>query len=87
MRLERSINISMPVRCSMKQIDFFTWIFFAEKPSAELIGKYANVIVDLLLSMQNYSDDFEFLNQMLTMIREILECDKSKYHLDNIDLE
>lgn len=55
--------------------------FLEEKPTVELITKYANVIVDLLLIIQTYSDDFEFLNQMLTMIREILECDKSKFVL------
>ncbi len=48
-----------------------------EKPTVELINKHANVIVDLLLFMHNYSDDFEFLSQILNIIREILDCDKS----------
>jgi hypothetical protein len=43
----------------------------------ELITKYANVIVDLLLSMHNYPEDFELLGQILNIIREILDCDKS----------
>jgi hypothetical protein len=50
---------------------------FKEKPTIELITKYANVIVDLLLSMHNYPDDFEFLGQILNIIREILDSDKS----------
>ena len=50
---------------------------FEEKPAVELIVKYANVIVDLLLSMNNYPDDFEFLGQILNIVREILDCDKS----------
>jgi hypothetical protein len=52
---------------------------FKEKPTVELITKYANVIVDLLLSMHNYPDDFEFLGQILNIIREILDCDKSTF--------
>ncbi|CAF4394461.1 unnamed protein product, partial [Adineta steineri] len=50
--------------------------FYAEKPNAELIAKHANVIVDLLLSMHNCSDDFELLSHILITIREILDCDK-----------
>ncbi|CAF0776542.1 unnamed protein product [Adineta steineri] len=50
--------------------------FYAEKPNAELIAKYASVIVDLLLSMHNCSDDFELLSHILITIREILDCDK-----------
>ncbi len=46
----------------------------------ELITKYANVIVDLLLSMHNYPEDFELLGQILNIIREILDCDKSMWH-------
>lgn len=59
----------------------FQYYFFVlkEKPTIEVITKYANVIVDLLLSMHNYPDDFEFLGQILNIIREILDCDKSMF--------
>ncbi|UJR28214.1 hypothetical protein I4U23_009464 [Adineta vaga] len=50
--------------------------FGTEKPNNELVTKYANVIVDLLLSMHNCSDDFELISQILVLIREILDCDK-----------
>jgi hypothetical protein len=56
------------------------FFLFKEKPNAELIAKYANVVVDLLLSMHNYPDDFEFLRQILDIIREILDCDKSMFY-------
>ena len=52
---------------------------FLEKPHVELITKYANVIVDLLLSMHHGSDEFELLSQILLVVREILDCDKSTY--------
>jgi hypothetical protein len=50
---------------------------FKEKPNADVIAKYANVIVDLLLSMHNSTDEFELIGQILNIIREILDCDKS----------
>jgi hypothetical protein len=58
---------------------------FEEKPTAELIAKYANLIVDLLLSMHNSPDDFELLGQILNIIREILDCDKSMFHRQTIN--
>jgi hypothetical protein len=63
-------------------IDYYYYFsfLFQEKPNAELIAKYANVTVDLLLSLHNYPDDFEFLAQILNIIREILDCDKSMYY-------
>lgn len=54
-------------------------MFFKEKPTTEVVTKYANVTVDLLLSMHNSPEDFEFLGQILNIIREILDCDKSMF--------
>ena len=48
-----------------------------EKPTADLIARNASIVVDLLLSVHNGSDDFEFLAQVLNLVREILDCDKS----------
>jgi len=64
-----------------KSIIITFFLLLKEKPNAQLIAKYANVTVDLLLSMHNYPDDFEFLGQVLNIIREILDCDKSMCHI------
>lgn len=61
------------IRYSVKKINQY---LYSEKANADLIGKYANVIVELLLFMHHHPDDFEFLNQILTIIREVLEYDK-----------
>ncbi|CAF2396050.1 unnamed protein product [Rotaria sp. Silwood2] len=61
------------IRYAVRKINQY---FYAEKPTAEVIEKYANVIVDLLLSTSNGPDDFEFLGQILNIVREILDCDK-----------
>lgn len=51
---------------------------FLEKPNADVVDKHADVIVDLLLSTSCGPDDFEFIAQIFNIIREILDCDKSK---------
>jgi hypothetical protein len=35
--------------------------------------------------MHNYPDDFEFLGQILNIIREILDCDKSMCSIEVIN--
>lgn len=55
----------------------FVFVKFQEKPSAEVVDKYADTIVDLLLSTANWPDDLELLCPVLNIIREILDCDKS----------
>ncbi|CAF4048930.1 unnamed protein product [Rotaria sordida] len=61
------------IRYAVRKINQY---FYAEKPTADVIEKYTNIIVDLLLSTSNGPDDFEFLSQILNIIREILDCDK-----------
>ena len=81
MQYGKSINISTQVRCLVsKGGEAIACVHFsssAEKPTADLIARNASIIVDLLLSVHNGSDDFEFLAQILNLVREVLDCDKS----------
>ncbi|CAF0963815.1 unnamed protein product [Adineta ricciae] len=61
------------IRYAVRKINQY---FSAEKPNHESIGKHANLIVELLLSMHRCSDDFELLSQILVLIRDVLDCDK-----------